>query len=79
MKRGPKPKEKVSRKWSPELAYCIGLIVTDGSLSKTGRHVSFTSKDKQLIELYKKLLCLDNKIGRKGNGIIADKKYYVIQ
>lgn len=31
--------------WSPELAYAIGLIATDGNLSTSGRHISLTSKD----------------------------------
>lgn len=31
--------------WSPELAYAVGLIATDGNLSSDGRHVSLTSKD----------------------------------
>lgn len=32
--------------WSPEIAYAVGLLTTDGSLSIDGRHIDFTSKDK---------------------------------
>ena len=64
-KRGPKPKGKVAIVWSPQLAYVVGLIVTDGSLSKDMRHINFVSTDLQLITLYKKLLKLKNVIGIK--------------
>jgi hypothetical protein len=39
-------------KWNSEISYGIGLIATDGSLSKDGRHITFTSKDQQLAELF---------------------------
>lgn len=45
-KRGPKPK-RVKVTWSPELAYAVGLLVTDGSLSIDGRHIDLTSKDEE--------------------------------
>ena len=48
--------------WTPELAYVLGLIVTDGCLSTDGRHLTFTSCDNQLIETFKKILNLNNKI-----------------
>ncbi len=57
--KGSKPK----RIWSPELAYAIGLIATDGCLSKDGRHVALTSKDKEQILTLKEILNLKNKIG----------------
>jgi hypothetical protein len=31
--------------WTAELAYAVGLVATDGGLAKSGRHVSFVSKD----------------------------------
>jgi len=43
-KRGPKPRRR-EVVWSPELAYAVGLIATDGNLSPDGRHLSLTSKD----------------------------------
>lgn len=65
--------------WSPKLAYFIGLIASDGNLSPDGRHISITSKDKQLILLVRKILGSTNKIGRKGRGGSIEKKYYVYQ
>jgi hypothetical protein len=78
-KRGSKPKNKVEIEWSPEFAYAIGLLATDGNLSPDGRHINFTSKDSDLVFLFKKCLGLSNKIGRKARGSSKEKKYYVIQ
>ena len=69
-------KEKI--KWSPKLAYAVGLITTDGSLSIDGRHIDFTSKDVQLLQTFKKCLNLKNKIGSKTDGK-SNKKYYRVQ
>lgn len=74
-----KPQGRVVIKWSPEFAYAIGLLVTDGNLSPDGRHFNFTSKDIELVELFKNALGLTNKIGRKARGGETEKKYYVIQ
>ncbi len=70
---------KVVIKWSVPFAYAIGLIVTDGNLSKDGRHISFTSKDKDLVVLFSKCLNVNNKVGRKARNKNAIKKYFVIQ
>lgn len=78
-KRGPKPKGKVKIKWSPNFAYAIGLIVSDGNLSPNGRHIVFTSKDIEMIELFQKTLCIDIHIGTKSNSINDEKKYFVAQ
>jgi len=67
MRPGPKPKTKKVI-WSPELAYAIGLITTDGSLSSDGRHFDFTSTDIQLLETFKKCLKINNKITSKSSG-----------
>lgn len=61
--RGPKPKGKVKIKWSPNFAYAIGLIVSDGNLSSNKRHVVFTSKDKEQIFNFLKALNIKVKIG----------------
>ena len=51
MRPGPKPKrERVV--WSPELAYAIGLIASDGNLSKSGRHIELTSKDRGQLKTF---------------------------
>ena len=55
-KRGPKPKGNVKIEWSPNFAYAIGLLVSDGSLSKNGRHIVFTSKDIEQLENFMRAL-----------------------
>lgn len=79
-KRGPKPKGRVDTTWRPELAYAVGLIVADGSLSKNGIHIDFTSKDIECIENYKRCLGLiDLKTGTKSRAREKLKKYYRVQ
>ncbi|MFH1198595.1 MAG: LAGLIDADG family homing endonuclease [Candidatus Omnitrophota bacterium] len=47
--------------WSPELAYAIGLITTDGNLSPDKRHIQFTNTEYELIQLFKDCLQINNK------------------
>ncbi len=68
LKRGPKPKEVVKIKWSSNFAYAIGLLATDGYLSKDGLLVDLTSKDVEQLENYSKCLGIKSKIGSKHNG-----------
>lgn len=65
--------------WSNNLAYVIGLITSDGNLSKDGRHIDFTSKDLEQVENFKKILNLSNKIGNKFRGKNDNNIYYRIQ
>ena len=65
--------------WSENLAYAIGLIATDGSLSNDGRHLNFTSKDIDQIQTFAKILNLKNKIGTKSGSFAPDRTYYQIQ
>lgn len=65
---GAKPKGKVNRTWSPKLAYALGLLATDGSLSKNGRHISLSSNDREQIENLKTCLGITNKITRNISG-----------
>lgn len=44
--------------WTPELAYAIGLLTTDGNLSKDGRHITLRSSDLQLLETFRRCLNL---------------------
>ena len=53
--------------WTAELAYVIGLITTDGNLSKDLRHIEFTSKDLDQVETFASLLKLKNKISVKSS------------
>ncbi len=74
-----KPLAKVKIEWSSDFAYIIGLIATDGNLSPNGRTINFTSKDSELVELFKEVLKLSNVVSRKSRGGGGEKKYYVIQ
>ncbi len=74
-----KRQNKVNIHWSSAFAYAIGLITTDGNLSKDGRHLNMTSKDISQIHLFKKCLCLKNKIGRKAREKSKIKKYFQVQ
>lgn len=78
-KRGVKPKGKVKIKWSPDFAYAIGLLVTDGNLSPDRRHILFTSKDLELAQLFQNSLGIKVSIGRKSSGTNKEKKYFVVQ
>lgn len=62
------PQRKVDIKWSSDFAYAIGLLTADGNLSKDGRHMDFTSKDKELVFLFRDCLRLKNEIGTKQSG-----------
>lgn len=65
--------------WSPNLAYIIGLLATDGNLSKDGRHITMRSSDKDLLETFKFCLNLKNKIAQSVNDGYAKKPCYRIQ
>jgi len=65
--------------WSPEIAYAVGLITTDGNLSPDGRHIDITSNDFQLLETAKKCLVINNKITPKYSGSTGLKSSYHIQ
>ncbi len=78
-RRGPKPKRNIPIEWSANFAYAIGLLVTDGCLYNDMRHMSFTSKDLEQAENFKKCLGLTVKIGVKSNGRSTEKKYFHVQ
>lgn len=63
-----KPLQKVSVHWSPDFAYAVGLLATDGCLSKDKRHIDFTSKDKELIRHLQKGLKIEKEIKYKMSG-----------
>ncbi|MBI3304716.1 hypothetical protein HYZ80_00080 [Candidatus Parcubacteria bacterium] len=63
----------------PELAYIIGLLVTDGNLSKYGRHITMRSSDKDLLETFGSCLNLKSKIARSHNDGYAKRPSYRIQ
>lgn len=59
--RGPAPRSRTDfSAWSAPLAYAVGLIATDGNLSKDGRHMTLTSKDEDLLDTAR--VCLGLKV-----------------
>src|SRR5881409_493926 len=54
--------------WSPELAWAIGLIATDGNLSPDGRHLVVRSKDRDMLETLRRCLGLTNAVTLTSNG-----------
>ncbi len=48
-RRGPHLDAKRTFTWTPQLAYAIGLIATDGNLSRDLRHLTLTSADEDLL------------------------------
>jgi len=66
-------------KWTPELAYVVGLLVTDGCLSSDGRHIIMKSSDLQLLRTFKKCLSLSNGIKQTFNNGWATRPAYRLQ
>lgn len=73
-----KPRGSVSSKWTPQLAYALGLLTTDGCVSSNGRHVTLTSKDKEQIDNFKACIHINNTIGRIARSAGEEKKYFRI-
>lgn len=77
--RGNQKNKNYIIEWTPKFAYAVGLLTTDGNLSKDGRHIDFTSKDIQLVKTFKRCINLQGvKIGTKTSGF-TKKKYFRIQ
>jgi len=66
-------------KWNADLAYAVGLIASDGCLSNDRRHIDLTSKDKDQLETFARILKLTNKIGLKSNSLYKNNKCYRIE
>ena len=71
-------KGKVKIEWSPNFAYAIGLIATDGYLNSDQRHIGFVSKDRELVETFRFALGVQNLIGKRARGGETEKKYSFI-
>lgn len=52
-------------KWTPELGYIVGLLVTDGCLSSDKRHIIMRSVDIDLLQTFKKCLNTNNRVVTK--------------
>jgi len=69
----------VSFVWNSNIAYAIGLLVTDGSLSNDGRHIIFTSKDYNLLLVFAYCLNLKGKICINSPSALSKHTVYKIQ
>ncbi len=70
--------------WDPEMAYILGFIAADGSISKRkDRKDSYlfniTNKDKRHLENIKNILLPSKKIGSKRSGYTGRKDNYYLQ
>ncbi len=74
-----KPLGRVKIEWSPEFAYAMGLLVTDGCVYTNYKTVNLTSKDEEQIENFKRCLGVDNKAGMKGGSFGKEKIYFNLQ
>ena len=54
--------------WTPELAYAVGLIATDGNLSPSGRHISVSSAEVVVLETFLRCVGRRAKIGKVKGG-----------
>lgn len=68
-KRGPKPKFIINTKWTPNLAYAVGLLATDGCLGRDGLWIDLTSKDEEQLINFNTCLGINVKIGYKNKGL----------
>lgn len=71
--RGPEHR----RRWRADLAYAIGLLVTDGHLSVDRRHITLVSVDVELLETFRNILALPNRICRHPTGRLGIPAYRV--
>jgi hypothetical protein len=66
--------------WSNEMAYCLGLLFTDGCIVKSG--VTFTQKDIELVQKFSSHIKLQNKLyfrQEKMIGGVKSGECYVLQ
>ncbi|MDD5589718.1 MAG: hypothetical protein PHQ47_00905 [Candidatus Portnoybacteria bacterium] len=59
------------------MAYAVGLLTTDGCLSKDGRHIELTSKDKDQLLNLMECLGISVKIGQKISGFTGKKTGHI--
>lgn len=65
--------------WTPALAYVVGLLTTDGNLSKDGRHITMRSSDLQLLRTFRDCLNISTQIRQSKNDGWAKKPSYRVQ
>jgi len=74
-----KPRVEIKTEWSRRLAYAVGLITTDGNLAKDARHMTFVSKDLDLVKTFSQCLEIKNKISLKRGGFTNSQIAYFVQ
>ncbi len=62
--------------WSAELAYAVGLMVTDGNLPNDGRHINLRSCDVDLLETFIRCLNVSTPIKETFNNGFARKRCF---
>jgi hypothetical protein len=78
---GPRLRAPTSDGWTRERAYAIGLLATDGNLSKDGRHLNVTSADQDLLVVLQACLGLKANVRQVGPGRCyriqwSDRRFY---
>lgn len=71
-----KQRHKIKIRWSSNFAYAIGLITSDGNLSKEKGRISLKSADKEMIQNFKFALKLKNKNTKSARGGEKTKRYF---
>lgn len=72
------PRNIVDVTWRSDLAYVIGLIVSDGNLHRDTARIGITSKDLEIVELFGKALGIRNKWSRHARGGKPRIEYYYL-
>jgi len=76
---GTKRLKRIDFEWNSDLAYAVGLITTDGYISKDKRHIILTSSDYDQIITFRKCLRKSNKPSINPPSLISKKTSYKIQ
>jgi hypothetical protein len=73
---GTPAKQIIKIEWSSNFAYAIGLITSDGWLTKEVPRIGFGSREAEMIENFQKALGLHNVIGLHARGGETEKRYF---
>ena len=63
--------------WSPDVAYAVGIIATDGNLSRNPGHVTIVSKDSDLLQTVRGCLSVRAPIAPHQSGYGAGPCYHI--
>ena len=69
--------KKIKISWSPQFAYAVGLITTDGNLSSATKCISLCSSDLEQVENFKRALNLNNRITPHESGTTKIKGFRI--